>query len=313
MAKISSKATKAAIASVPAEPVQGTTPTGNAKGGPNSLLAIQNSAFNDARKDIFTQVGTSSYSMGEEAIQALPQGTETPVSKALLQAPGVSQDSAASGQLHVRNDHANLQYRINGILLPDGVSGFSDVLETSFISNLSLVTGALPAEYGLHTTGLVDITSKQGAQEPGGTISSYGGSRGTFTQTLEYGGSSGPVDYFFTGRYLMNDEGIENPTSRWDAIHDHTDQEKGFAYVSAMLDDSTRLSWISGVSVQNFQIPNTPGLSTDTGFQGTGGLPSYFNSALVNENQFEQNYYDVIALQRKIENGDYQIAYFSRY
>ena len=76
----------------------------------------------------------------------------------------------------MRNEHANLQYRINGILLPDGVSGFADVLETSFIGNLSLVTGALPAEYGLHTSGLVDITTRAGAQEPGGTISSYGGS-----------------------------------------------------------------------------------------------------------------------------------------
>jgi outer membrane receptor protein involved in Fe transport len=242
-------------------------------------------------------------------LRALPQGTETPVSKALLQAPGVSQDSAASGQLHVRNDHANVQYRINGILLPDGVSGFSDVLETSFIDNLSLVTGALPAEYGLHTTGLVDITTRSGAQEPGGTISMYGGSRGTFTPELEYGGSTGPVDYFFTGRYLMNDEGIENPTSSRDAIHDHTDQEKGFGYISAMLDDSTRLSWISGVSIQNFQIPNTPGLTPNFIVPNVPG----FNSALLNETQFEQNYYDVIALQRKIENGDYQIAYFSRY
>ena len=278
-----------------------------------SPLAFQENAFNAARNDIFTQIGTSQYSMGEPQLQALPQGTETPVSKALLQAPGVSQDSAASGQLHVRNDHANLQYRINGILLPDGVSGFSDVLETSFINNLSLVTGALPAEYGLHTTGLVDITTRSGAQEPGGTISFYGGSRGTFTPSIEYGGSTGTVDYFFTGRYLMNDEGIENPTSSWSAIHDHTDQEKGFGYVSAMLDPSTRLSWISGVSVQNFQIPNTPGLSSNTPFAGKGGLPDTFDSALLNENQFEQNYYDVIALQRKIENGDYQIAYFSRY
>jgi outer membrane receptor protein involved in Fe transport len=272
-------------------------------------LVFQANAFNAARKDIFTQVGTTSYSFDQQALQALPQGVQTPLSKALLQAPGVSQDSAASGQLHVRNEHANLQYRINGILLPDGVSGFSDVLETSFANSVSLVTGALPAEYGLRTSGLVDITTRSGAQDPGGAISFYGGSRGTFTPSIEYGGSTGAVDYFFTGRYLMNDEGIENPTSRWDAIHDHTDQEKGFGYISALLDESTRLSWISGVSVQNFQIPNTPGQPPQFTVPNVPG----FDSALLNETQFEQNYYDVIALQRKIENGDYQIAYFSRY
>ncbi|MBS0234907.1 MAG: TonB-dependent receptor [Proteobacteria bacterium] len=304
------KAKTSTVPAAPSTPVSGNFPNATAaSASKDNPLVFQNNAFDAARNEIFTQIGTNQYSFGEEALRALPQGTETPVSKALLQAPGVSQDSAASGQLHVRNDHANVQYRINGILLPDGVSGFSDVLETSFIDNLSLVTGALPAEYGLHTTGLVDITTRSGAQEPGGTISMYGGSRGTFTPELEYGGSSGPVDYFFTGRYLMNEEGIENPTSNRDAIHDHTDQEKGFGYVSAMLDDSTRLSWISGVSVQNFQIPNTPGLTPNFTVPNVPG----FNSALLNETQFEQNYYDVIALQRKIENGDYQIAYFSRY
>lgn len=307
----SAKSKSTAIPTAANSPPAGKDQTGSVQEGPNSPLAIQNDAFNEARKNIFTHVGANAYSFSEDAIQALPQGTETPVDKLLLQAPGVSQDSAGSGLLHVRNDHANLQYRINGILLPDGVSGFGDVLETSFIGNLSLITGALPAEYGLHTTGLVDITTRAGAQEPGGTISSYGGSRGTFTQSLEYGGSSGPVDYFFTGRYLMNDEGIENPTSSWDAIHDHTEQEKGFGYVSAMLDDSTRLSWISGVSLQNFQIPNSPGLTPPNA--GINGLPADFNSSLLNEHQFEQNYYDVLALQKKIENGDYQIAYFSRY
>ncbi|HML28064.1 MAG TPA: ligand-gated channel, partial [Hyphomicrobium sp.] len=164
-------------ASVPALPSEGPSDAGAGKS--ESPLVFQNNAFNAARNDIFTQVGTSQYSFSQGALQALPQGTQTPVSKALLQAPGVSQDSAAAGQIHVRNDHANVQYRVNGILLPDGVSGFSDVLETSFISNLSLVTGALPAEYGLHTTGLIDITTRSGAQAPGGTINFYGGSRGS--------------------------------------------------------------------------------------------------------------------------------------
>ncbi|MBS0240391.1 MAG: TonB-dependent receptor [Proteobacteria bacterium] len=308
--KHAKKTSRKATAAPSAVALSSATGTQSAGGeGPTSPLAIQNNAFNEAKTEIFTQFGTNSYSLGEDAIQSLPQGAETPLSKALLQAPGVTQDSAASGQIHVRNEHANLQYRINGILLPDGVSGFGDVLETSFVSRLSLVTGVLPAEYGLHTSGLIDITTRAGAQEPGGTISSYGGSRGTFTQSLEYGGSSGPIDYFFTGRYLTNDEGLENPTSSWDAIHDHTDLGRGFGYVSALLDDSTRLSWISGISLQNFQIPNTSGLTQNFAVQGVTG----FDSSLLNEHQFEQNYYDVIALQKKFENGDYQIAYFSRY
>jgi hypothetical protein len=263
--------------------------------GPTSALAIANDAFNQARNSLLTQTGTNSYALGKDAIEALPQGTQTPLSKVLPQVPGVTQDSAAAGQIHVRNEHANLQYRINGIILPDGVSGFGDVLETGFIGSLSLVTGALPAEYGLRTSGLVDITTKAGAQDPGGIIGVYGGSHGTLTPSIEYGGMSGAVDYFFTGRYLTNDEGLENPTASRDAIHDHTDQGKGFGYVSALIDNSTRLSWISGASVQNFQIPNTPGLPLQYTFP-----VSSFDSSLLNERQFEQNYYDVVALQKKV-------------
>ena len=96
--------------------------------------------------------------------------------KFLLQAPGVSQDSAASGDLHVRNEHANVQYRINDILLPDGVSGFGLMLQTRLSVPLTLLDGALPAQYGLHTAGVVDIQTRNGTYQPGGSLTVYGGS-----------------------------------------------------------------------------------------------------------------------------------------
>ncbi|MGO9360255.1 MAG: ligand-gated channel, partial [Xanthobacteraceae bacterium] len=123
-------------------------------------LTAKGIAFDQARGNIFTTIGTASSTISHDTIQDLPQGTNATVEQVLLQAPGVSQDSAASGLLHVRNDHANVQFRINGILLPDGVTGFGSIFDTSFIGSIALVTGALPAEYGLRTVGLVDITTR---------------------------------------------------------------------------------------------------------------------------------------------------------
>jgi hypothetical protein len=117
----------------------------------NPFLKAQK--FDVARKHLYTTVGTTSYTIDHEIIRSLPQGTNQPVEKVLLQAPGVSQDSAASGLLHVRNDHANVQFRINGVMLPDGVTGFGSVLDTDLIGSLSLVTGALPAEFGMRERG----------------------------------------------------------------------------------------------------------------------------------------------------------------
>src|SRR5580704_7951454 len=241
-------------------------------------LAAKNGVFDQARGNIFTTVGTNSDTIGHDTIQDLPGGTNQSVEQVLLQTPGVSQDSAASGLLHVRNDHANLQFRINGVLLPDGVTGFGSIFDTSFIGSMSLVTGALPAEYGLRTTGLVDIKTRTDLFNNSGSVGVYGGSHGTITPSIEYGGTFGStcptttgmpakatpdcfagVQYYFTGRYTQNTVGIENPTPAYNAIHDFTQQERGFAYMSAIVDPTTRVSLIAGAAINNFQIPNIPG------------------------------------------------------
>src|SRR6185312_414653 len=93
-------------------------------------LAGKNATFDDTRRNIVAATVAGSYELSQQALEAQPQGANTPLDKALLQVPGVSQDSAASGALHVRNEHANLQYRINGIMLPDGVGAFGQIIDT---------------------------------------------------------------------------------------------------------------------------------------------------------------------------------------
>jgi outer membrane receptor protein involved in Fe transport len=294
--KQKAKAAAPVVASPPAAP-------------PESPVARDTKALNAARENILPKIGVSNYEIGHQDIEARPQGTNAPLDKVLLQAPGVTMDSAASGSLHVRNEHANLQYRINGIIIPDGVSGFGQLLETSFVGSLSLVTGALPAQYGLRTSGLVDIETRSGAQDPGGTISIYGGNRSTLTPSIEYGGASGRTEYFFTGRGFFTDLGLENPTPAINAIHDQTQQGRAFGYTSTLLDPTTRLTSISGISIQNYQIPNNPGQPP----RFTAFGISDFDSADLNQRQYERNFYNVIALQKKLTDADLQIAYFSRY
>ena len=158
---------------------------------PAEQVAAKNNAFDQSRSNLYTTIGTTSSTQTHATIDALPQGTNQSVEKVLLQAPGVSQDSVASGFLHVRNDHANVQYRINGVILPDGIGGFGSVLSTSWVGSIALVTGALPAEFGLRTIGLVDITTRADVFNNSGSVGFYGGSRGTITPTFEYGGTFG--------------------------------------------------------------------------------------------------------------------------
>ena len=280
---------------------------------PNADVASKNSKFDDARDNLSPQFGTSSFNVNRASIDALPQGTEAPIGKVLLQAPGISQDSAASGEIHVRNEHANVQYRINGIILPDGVSGFGSVLDISFVSSLALITGALPAQFGLRTAGIVDIQTKSGKSlKQGGSVGIYGGSFGTLTPSIEYGGRIGNTEYFFTGRGFTSNLGIENPTSSVNAIHDRTFQGNFFSYTSNVLDAQTRIATIFGNTTSTFQIPNNPGQSFCCGITSAYGV-SDFSSSNLNENQREQNTFNVVALQKSVNGFDVQMAAFSRY
>jgi outer membrane receptor protein involved in Fe transport len=272
-------------------------------------LAAKNEKFDEARRNIVAPTGAGSYQLNQQALEALPQGTNTPLDKVLLQTPGVSQDSAASGELHVRNEHANLQYRINGIMLPDGVGAFGQILDTGIVGSLALITGALPAQYGLRTAGVLDIQTKADAFNNSGSVSVYGGSHGTIATSAEYGGTVGQTQYFVSGRYLNNNVGIENPTPAYNAIHDNTSQEKGFLYLSTVIDPTSRLTFMSGVSNGRYQIPNNPGQTPGFTVSGT----SNFDSSQLNERQTEFSQFNVLAYQKSGDGIDYQLSYFNRY
>ena len=55
-------------------------------------LAVETQALDAARDTLLTQIGTNAFSINREALEAIPQGTNAPVSKVLLQAPGVTQE-----------------------------------------------------------------------------------------------------------------------------------------------------------------------------------------------------------------------------
>jgi outer membrane receptor protein involved in Fe transport len=273
------------------------------------LAAVTVSArLERARNALSPSTGSSRYSFDQAAIDKLPQGEHTPLNQVLLQAPGVANDSY--GQIHVRGDHADLQYRINGVILPEGVATFGQTFDTRFVDTVDLLTGALPAQYGYRTAGVVDITTRKG--NTGGEVDLYGGSRSTLNPSAQYGYTRGNFSSFFTGSYLSSTLGLEPPTPGANAIHDRTTQGRGFGYLSYLLGDHLRLSGIFGVAGNRFEIPNNPGQAPDPGYLAELGLPGY-DSAALDERQYERNQYGIVALQGLNEGGlNWQLALSQR-
>jgi outer membrane receptor protein involved in Fe transport len=260
-----------------------------------------------ARDAILPSLGASKYTFDRAAITSQPQGQDRSLTNLLLQAPGVAQDSY--GQIHVRNEHANVQYRINGVIVPESITGFGQSIDTRLAESISLITGTLPAQYGYRTSGVVNIKTQTGSFANGGDVGFYGGSRGTIEPSASIKGSSGGLNYFASGSYLRNDLGIENPTGSRDALHDRTDQFRGFAYVSQIVSDTSRLSAFGGVATGRFQIPNNPGQGSVFTVNGV----STFDSARLDQNQHENTYYGVLAYQYSADALSVQVAPFVRY
>ena len=273
----------------------------------NNLLYIEITPLLRSKDEIPSDIGSSKYSFRQQSLANLPSGEFTPLNDVLLQAPGVAQDSY--GQVHIRGDHDGLQYRLNDIILPEGISGFGQTLDTHIASKIDLITGALPAEYGYRTAGMVNITTPTGSSENGGTSSIRVGSNNTVEANQEFYGSKGKLSYFLSGTYLENNRGLEPPTDSSTSIHNDTTQDKQFAYLSYAPDPDHKLSAVFGNSTNRFEIPNNPNQPQNFTLNG---VPD-FNSASLNERQFEHNTYGIFALQGRMnDETDYQIAYFIR-
>ncbi len=112
---------------------------------------------------------------------------------------------------------------------PEGVSVFQDgvrvnepfgdvvnwdLIPQSAIASIQLIPGSNPA-FGLNTLGgAVSVYTKSGAQYPGGGVEVSGGSFGRRTAQMEWGGASGPIDYFITGNFYDDDGWAEHNPSK---------------------------------------------------------------------------------------------------
>ncbi len=295
----SAPATQPASAST--EPTEQTSPTGHLGN------VVVTSDLDRTRDQIAPSLGAKTYTIGPNEIAVTPQGENAPFQQVLLRAPGVVEDSF--GQVHVRGEHANLTYRVNGVLLPEGLNGFGQELDTRIVDSVTLIDGSLPAQFGFHTAGIVDVTTKSGASLNNNEIALYGGSYDTFQPSVMFGGTTGQLDYFFTGSYKHDDIGIESPTSALRPIHDDTDQNKFFTYLAYRIDDTSRVTLLLNASYSTFQLPNTPGLPQQFDLVNR----PYADSATTNENQNEQDYYSVLSYQKTIDNVALQLSVFSRY
>lgn len=265
---------------------------------PADDVAFTLTQLNAVKTAVQASDGASSYDMPQGLIDALPGGDDASMKDILLQTPGVVLE--AYNHIHVRGDYDNLQYRLNGIVLPQDLSVFAQFLSPKIARNVEIMTGALPAEYGLRNAGVIDITTKKNLMN-GGEVSLYGGSHGTFSPSLSYGGKINEDSFFGALNTTTSQQGLEAPSNTRDPKHDRTQQALGFGYYDHFIDDTSHLTFIAGASAQRFQLPDVSGLNSSTDGEGfsVAGRSNYLSDH-IDSNQREAVGFGVISYSKVV-------------
>ncbi len=300
-------------------PYQGTV----AVSGSSSSLEVRLSPAGEiqmtvkAKRHLVTPAPESSKELDQEDIQELPGGSTTSLPHLLYTTnPGMVEGSF--NQVFTRGNHANLQYQIDGIQLPDSVAGsLGEAFTPLNIDHMEVITGGLQPEFGTRSAGVVNIVTKAGTTEPGGL---FGIDYGSYNQTspfLTYGGSdaSGAFHYFFSGSGFYTDRGLDTPEpattnlpqgSDVDAtggggeqvVHDQSYGDGEFTKLDWILDNENKLYFVAFNEQKFYQIPNYPANFTPNLLyfnpaytDGYGNGPFAYAPSSTNDTQFETNQY----------------------
>lgn len=206
--------------------------------------------------------GALDYSVGQDELEKRPLGTNARLNDILLQMPGVALDQ--NQQVHLRDQHNNGQYQINGIMLPLDMyaePAFISFLNPQMIKKIDLYTGVLPAQFGFtNSGGVISIDTKTGKDNPGGVFQTYFGQRGVVQPSLQVADHSGNFDYYISALYGTGNNAFSQANPQPDPIHNYTHNGQGFGLFSYDIEDDLKLSLITSLTSSANQLPNVPNL-----------------------------------------------------
>ena len=255
---------------------------------------------------IQTKASSETYSLSRKEIDILPRGNNNDLHDVLLTIPGAAYGSLK--QVHIRQDHANLQLRIDGVPIPDTVSStFSDVISPRAWERADIVLGGMEANVGNKAAALIDITTKSGTKPGFGSVQMFGGSNKTINPSFEYGGTIGEkFRYYFLNSHTATNRGIEPPTLGHSIFHGQSERNQTMFRGVYQYDNNNNITLLFLNSIAKYQIPTSPGLGVNPTILGL--LPGGFipvPSERVDENQKENNQYGHLVWRHDINTRNF--------
>jgi Carboxypeptidase regulatory-like domain len=188
-------------------------------------------------------------------------GAPTQTTSQILQQSIVGAVRAPTGEVHIRGQHAEYTYYVDGVPVPPGISGsLNELFDPEVVNNIDFQTGGWDAEYGGRNAAIINVQTKiptggfhAGASAYTGSFNSQGGAANVST-------NNGRLGAFLSGAYqstdMRQDPVMGNPTT--DAPYNfHNAGTDGFAFGKVEYRGSSRdvmdldLNW----SRTHFAVP----------------------------------------------------------
>ena len=267
---------------------------------------------------------TGNQTFESETYHAPPTGQMT----TLIQQSVAGAARAPTGEVHIRGQHGEFTYYIDGIPVPLGVfGGLNEVVDPKVIDRATFITGGFPAEYGGQMSAIIDLNNRvptgsfhlnastyggsylvfNGAKplSPGANIASgasssspgdtLGGRVGPFRglnsngQSLSVSDHIGDLGYYIAGSRQETDRRVDTPVPN--LFHDHGFDYFLYSKLDYILSDIDYLTANLNFGRTSTQVPYDPGIQIASDLQQTGNAlqsVSYFR-AINSQNDEEEN------------------------
>ncbi|SRR5579883_2546183 len=190
-------------------------------------------------------------------IQSLPVSNPAKgIEAVLLNSPGIVPDE--DGRLHMRGEDAMLQYVIDGIPITSNQTRiYAPLFDANLIESADLLRGSLDPEYGVATSGVLNITTRSGFDATNFAHAFY--SLGTFnngSEGADFGGHIGQSFAYFGAYGDFHSDRYLDPVSGFDPNHTYGNGNDYFGKINIIATDKLDITALGYYGATHFQIPN---------------------------------------------------------
>jgi hypothetical protein len=188
-------------------------------------------------------------------------GAPTNTTSQILQQSIAGAARAPTGEVHIRGQHAEYTYYVDGVPVPSGISGsLNELFDPEVVNQIDFQTGGWDAEYGNKNAAIVNVNTRIPAGGFHVDASDYDGSYNTSGQSLNLSTNAGKFGFFISGASQVTDmrrEPVVFDTvgNQVENFHNHGADLFGFAKVQFVPSDRDVVNLDISRSRTRFAVP----------------------------------------------------------